>query len=142
MPGVVEKAEGDTTTVRLDAGVEVKARGGGLSAGERCHAVVRPEKLRIHRAEDKLPDDHPNVEGQVEASVYLGTTTQIVVRLHGDVPMTVLVPNADEAERQRLPGGGASVRLSWAPEHIHLVRESDAAASDAEPPTNSDRSEE
>ena len=63
----------------------------------------------------------------VESSVYLGTATQIVVKLAGDVPMTVLVPNADEAERGRLPGGGASVRLSWAPEHIHVVRESEAS---------------
>jgi hypothetical protein len=70
------------------------------------------------------------VEGVVDSSVYLGTTTQIVVRLAGDVPMTVLVPNADEAQRQQLPGGGASVRLSWAPEHIHLVRESAAASTD------------
>ncbi len=38
--------------------------------------------------------------------------------------MTVLVPNADEAERQRLPGGGARVALSWEPEHMHMVRES------------------
>ena len=38
--------------------------------------------------------------------------------------MTVLVPNADEAERGRLPGGGADVRLSWAPEHIHSIKES------------------
>jgi hypothetical protein len=38
--------------------------------------------------------------------------------------MTVLVPNADEAERRRLPGGGARVGLSWEPEHMHLVRES------------------
>ena len=41
--------------------------------------------------------------------------------------MTVLHPNASEAERQRLPGGGARVRLSWSPEHMHLVRESPAA---------------
>jgi hypothetical protein len=61
----------------------------------------------------------------VESSVYLGTATQIVVKLAGDVPMTVLVPNADDSERERLPGGGASVRLSWAPEHIHVVRESE-----------------
>ena len=46
------------------------------------------------------------------ARVYLGTSTQIVVRLADDVTMTVLVPNADEDERQRLPGGGATVRLS------------------------------
>jgi hypothetical protein len=68
------------------------------------------------------------VDGQVESSVFLGTATQIVVRLAGDVRMTVLVPNADEAERSRLPGGGADVRLSWAPDHIHVVRESEAAA--------------
>ena len=42
----------------------------------------------------------------VESAVYLGTATQMVVKLAGDVPLTVLVPNADEAERQRLPGAG------------------------------------
>jgi hypothetical protein len=51
-----------------------------------------------------------------------------VVDLGEDVKMTVLVPNADEAERQRLPGGGARVRLSWEPEHMHLVRESSLPA--------------
>ncbi len=49
--------------------------------------------------------------------------------------MTVLVPNADEAERGRLPGGGAPVRLSWAPEHIHVVRESEAVAAPVTEPT-------
>ena len=38
--------------------------------------------------------------------------------------MTVLVPNASEAERRRLPGGGVRVGLSWEPEHMHVVRES------------------
>jgi len=36
----------------------------------------------------------------------------------------VLVPNVSEAERQRLPGGGARVGLAWEPEHMHVVRES------------------
>ena len=124
MPAVVEGSSGERTRVRLDAGVEVEATGNGLVAGERCHAVVRPEKLEIGRKEDSAKDGWPSVEGTVESSVYLGTATQIVVRLAGDVPMTVLVPNADEDERGRLPGGGVNVRLSWAPEHIHLVKES------------------
>jgi hypothetical protein len=64
------------------------------------------------------------VEGVVESSLYLGTATQVVVGLGEDVRMTVLVPNASEAERQRLPGGGARVELSWEPEHMHVVRES------------------
>jgi spermidine/putrescine transport system ATP-binding protein len=127
MPGVVEQAEGDRTRVRLDTGVSVDVAGNGLASGERCHAVVRPEKLHIRHPEDSTGDGWPSVGGTVESSVYLGTATQIVVRVGGDVPLTVLVPNADEAERGRLPGGGAAVTLAWAPEHIHLVRETTPA---------------
>jgi spermidine/putrescine transport system ATP-binding protein len=123
MPGVVE-ATGAGGRVRLDVGPEVEVTvADGLAPGARCHAVVRPEKLRIEDAA-AAANGQPSVEGEVESSVYLGTSTQIVVRLAGDVRMTVLVPNADEALRQRLPGGGARVRLSWSPEHIHVVRES------------------
>ncbi len=112
--------------VKLDHGPAVRADAGGMSVGERCHAVVRPEKLRVATigGEDASPNGLPRVEGLVESSLYLGTSTQIAVDLGEDVRMTVLVPNADEAERQRLPGGGARVALSWEPEHMHLVRSS------------------
>ena len=124
MPGVVAAANGPGR-VRLDSGVEVDVEVDGLREGERCHAVVRPEKLRIALAGDAGPAGAaaPAVEGVVESSVFLGTSTQIIVRLDGDVPITVLVPNADESERQHLPGGGARVELSWAPEHTHVVHE-------------------
>jgi spermidine/putrescine transport system ATP-binding protein len=124
MPGEVTSSNG-TTRVRLDAGVEIEAPTNGMSTGERCHAVVRPEKLQLDPKDAPGRDGWPHVEGLVESSVYLGTSTQIVVQLTGGTRMTVLVPNADEAERARLPGGGADVRLSWAPEHIHVVRESE-----------------
>ena len=132
MPGVVE-GTGAQGRVRLDVGPQVTVPvGDGLAVGERCHAVVRPEKLQIDTDAAAVPGGNPSVEGEVESSVYLGTSTQIVVRLGGGVRMTVLVPNADEALRQRLPGGGARVRLSWAPEHIHVVRESGGPPGDAE----------
>jgi spermidine/putrescine transport system ATP-binding protein len=123
MPGRVTKA-GDAGEVELDAGVSVHAPVNAFRAGERCHAVVRPEKLQIRFAEDRADAQLASVEGIVESSLYLGTATQIVVRLPDDVPMTVLVANTDEDERQRLPGAGAKVRLSWTPDHMHLVRES------------------
>jgi spermidine/putrescine transport system ATP-binding protein len=132
MPGQVVSANGASSRVKLDTGVEIEAPVDGLTTGERCHAVVRPEKLVISSNGNggTAPGANPNwpsVKGQVESSVFLGTATQIIVKLPGDVPMTVLVPNADESERNRLPGGGADVSLSWAPEHIHVVRESEAA---------------
>jgi len=122
MPGVV-KAAGARGEVLLDSGATVSADVDGLQDGERCHAVVRPEKLRLGDGGRK----DPTVEGLVESSLYLGTSTQLIVKLPDDVRMTVLVPNADEAERQKLPGGGATVKVSWSPEHMHLVRETEYA---------------
>ncbi len=122
--------------VKLESGPEVPGNTDGIGAGEGCYAVVRPEKLRVEPvggagagsvgAGSGAPASNglPRVEGIVESSLYLGTATQIVVGLGEDVRMTVLVPNADEAERQNLPGGGARVALSWEPEHMHMVRES------------------
>jgi len=123
MPGEVTQANGATARVKLDSGPEIEAPADGVASGERCYAVVRPEKLEISTANGAGPRG-PSVQGIVESSVYLGTATQIVVLLPGSVRMTVLVPNADDAERTRLPGGGAPVRLSWAPEHMHVVRKS------------------
>jgi spermidine/putrescine transport system ATP-binding protein len=123
MPATVEAGGG----VHLDNGPTVPAAEDGFRPGERCQAVVRPEKLHIGRVDERADGDLPSVEGTVESSVYLGTSTQIVVDLGDDVRMTVLHPNASEAERQRLPGGGARVRLSWHPDHMHLVRESAAS---------------
>jgi spermidine/putrescine transport system ATP-binding protein len=124
MPAQVASADGDNGQLRLDSGAQVSADGlGGLGVGDRCYAVVRPEKLRIQRVEEATNGDRPSVEGVVESSLYLGTATQFVVRLPDAVTMTVLVPNADEAERQRLPGAGVRVRLSWSSQHTHVVRE-------------------
>jgi spermidine/putrescine transport system ATP-binding protein len=120
MPGVIRKT-GKDGEVELDVGnVKVTTGVEGFSVGERCHAVVRPEKLAIG-AGDR---GDPSVEGLVESSLYLGTATQLIVKLADDVRMTVLVPNADESERQQLPGGGANVKLSWSPDHMHVVKES------------------
>jgi spermidine/putrescine transport system ATP-binding protein len=120
MPGTVRRS-GRDGEVELDSGVKVSTDVDGFNPGERCHAVVRPEKLFLGRG----GRDEPTVEGMVESSLYLGTSTQLIVRLPGDVRMTVLVPNTDEADRQQLPGGGVNVKLSWAPDHMHVVRESD-----------------
>jgi spermidine/putrescine transport system ATP-binding protein len=111
--------------VKLDQGQTISTETGGFSPGDRCHAVVRPEKLQVELGENgNRGSGQPRVEGVVVSSLYLGTATQIAVDLGEGTRMTVLVPNADEAERQRLPGGGARVALSWEPEHMHLVRES------------------
>jgi spermidine/putrescine transport system ATP-binding protein len=125
MPGQVVSANGQRAELRLDSGVTVSIEARGATSGERAHAVVRPEKLELSRLEDPAAGGRPAVEGTVESSLYLGTATQFVVRLADSTAMTVLVPNSDESARRRLPGAGDAVRLAWANEHIHIVREAE-----------------
>ena len=120
--------------VKIDGGPTVDTpEAAEFSPNERCFAVVRPEKLTV-TAPDEAPSDLPGVDGVVESSLYLGTSTQMAVRVADDVKMTVLIPNASEAARHQLPGGGSRVKLVWEPEHMHLTSESteDASAAEAE----------
>jgi spermidine/putrescine transport system ATP-binding protein len=124
MPGEVVSAGNGTAELRLDAGPTVSASAGEASVGERAHAVVRPEKLELHAASNgDAAAGRASVEGQVESSLYLGTATQVVVALGDGTRLTVLVPNADEDERRRLPTAGDGARLTWSDENIHMVRE-------------------
>jgi spermidine/putrescine transport system ATP-binding protein len=128
MPGEVARASGDSAELRLDAGVTVRTDSAGARVGERVHAVVRPEKLELRSAEESVPAGRASVAGVIESTLYLGTATQVVVRLKDGTAMTVLVPNADDAQRRRMPGAGSPVRLAWGDEHIHMVREAEAPA--------------
>jgi len=124
MPGEVVSANGAGAQLRLDAGPTVRTpQSGGAQTGERAHAVVRPEKLVLSSSSDPAPDGRPRVEGQVESSLYLGTATQMVVRLGDGTRMTVLLPNADAEARRDLPAAGDTASLSWSDENIHIVRE-------------------
>ena len=125
MPGEVVSANGAGAELKLDAGPTVRtSSSGGATMRERVHAVVRPEKLVLRSADDGgIGGDGASVEGQVESSLYLGTATQMVVRLGDDTRMTVLVPNADAEARHQLPAAGDAAQLSWSSENIHIVRE-------------------
>ena len=123
MPGEVVSSSTGVAELRLDAGPTVRVGAGEASVGERAHAVVRPEKLQLHGANGAADGTRPSVEGQVDSSLYLGTATQVTVRLADGTQMTVLVPNADEEARRRLPATGDPARLTWADESIHIVRE-------------------
>jgi spermidine/putrescine transport system ATP-binding protein len=125
MPGEVVSANGAGAELKLDAGPTVRTRSsGGADVRERVHAVVRPEKLVLRSTDDGgISGDGASVEGQVESSLYLGTATQMVVRLGDETRITVLVPNADAEARHQLPAAGDAARLSWSSENIHIVRE-------------------
>src|SRR4029078_5943707 len=56
--------------VKLDEGTTISTSTDGFSAGERCHAVVRPEKLRVEtKVDGSGRADLPRVEGTVPSSL-------------------------------------------------------------------------
>jgi len=122
--------------ITLDSGPAISTpEAAKFNSGEKCYAVVRPEKLQVETEGERTNTDQPGVEGLVESSLYLGTATQMAVNVTENVKMTVLCPNVSEEERQSLPGAGAKVRLTWAPDQMHLVAESDSGASSDLTPT-------
>jgi len=132
MPGEVVSANGAGAELRLDAGATVRTgESRGARVGERCHAVVRPEKLEIRPSEDAAAGD-ACVGGTIESSLYLGTATQVIVRLGDGTAMTVLVPNSDESVRRHLPPPGDRAWLTWRGENIHIVRQAEGVPAPAE----------
>jgi spermidine/putrescine transport system ATP-binding protein len=119
LPGEIVSGNGSGSQLRLDSGAVLPVMStAGLGPGDRAQAIVRPEKLVVN-----VDGDSTGVTGVLESSVYLGTATQLITRLPDGASLTALVPNTDEEARKRLPTPGEDIRLSWAPEHMHLVKE-------------------
>lgn len=123
MPGEIVSIGKDGVDVRLESGPTVRVDSEGFSLGQRCHGVVRPEKLSIVTPGEQVVEGRPLVKGKVASSVYLGTSTQVIVELTDGIRVTVLVPNTEEDTSAKLPGAGSDVGICWDSQHMHLVRE-------------------
>ncbi|MGH3305916.1 MAG: ABC transporter ATP-binding protein [Streptosporangiaceae bacterium] len=63
---------------------------GGVDTPDRAHAVVRPERVRIEEFGSAGPN---RVPAMVERLVYLGSSTQVFLRLAAGANVQVLLPN-------------------------------------------------
>ena len=67
------------------AGPRCATRGDGVQRGRALPRGRAPGEAEVAQVEEPAPAGQPSVEGVVEAAVYLGTATQMVVQLAGDV---------------------------------------------------------
>jgi spermidine/putrescine transport system ATP-binding protein len=132
MPAKAVAVRGDDAELQLDSGPSVTTPARGVSAGERCFAVVRPEKLEVQPVGAIAAPGRIHVDGVVESSLYLGTAVQVAVRLPDGAVMTVLVPNVDAATRGQVPGAGEPASLAFAAQNLHIVREAEGGLPEAE----------
>jgi len=86
--------------------------------GDRVAVSIRPEKLVL----DDPAAGLVTLTGTVEARVYLGTGTQVIVALSDDARLVVLEPNYDRASAENRWEVGDRVRVGWRPEHSLVLR--------------------
>jgi spermidine/putrescine transport system ATP-binding protein len=86
---VIERGPGSQCVIQMGES-KLAAGFGGQEAPDRAHAVIRPERVRI---EEFGSAGQNRVPGMVERLVYLGSTTQVMVRLAPGTLVQALVQN-------------------------------------------------
>ncbi len=106
---VVSRGPGSRCEVRLGESV-LLAEHGGLDAPDQAHAVIRPERVRI----EEFGSPGPNrVPAMVERLVYLGSSTQVFLRLAAGADVQALLQN----------DGGQTELTQGTPVHVYLASE-------------------
>jgi spermidine/putrescine transport system ATP-binding protein len=104
---IVSRGPGSHAEVRLGESV-LTVDHGGLDAPDHAHAVIRPERVRI----EEFGSTGPNrVPAMVERLVYLGSATQVHLRLAAGADIQALLQN----------DGGQSALAQGTPVHAYLA---------------------
>jgi spermidine/putrescine transport system ATP-binding protein len=111
---VVSRGPGAHCEVRLGEAV-LTAEHGGQDAPDRAHAVIRPERVRIEDFGSAGPN---RVPAMVERLVYLGSSTQVFLRLAAGSDVQVLLNN--DGGQQKLTQG-TPVQAYFAPDALRVL---------------------
>jgi spermidine/putrescine transport system ATP-binding protein len=101
------------TSQRCEAGADGGADGAGFTG--KAHAVIRPERVRIEA--HGSPGDN-RVPAMVERVVYVGATTQVLLRLAPGIPLQALVQN--DGEQPDL-AQGTPVHVYFPPDALRVL---------------------
>jgi spermidine/putrescine transport system ATP-binding protein len=86
---IVERGPGSRCQARLGETV-LTVEHGGQDAPDRSHAIIRPERIKIEQFGSAGPN---RVPAMVERLVYLGSSTQIFLRLAAGADLQVVMQN-------------------------------------------------
>jgi spermidine/putrescine transport system ATP-binding protein len=86
---VISRGPGSSCEVKLGESV-LQADHGGADAPDHSHAVIRPERVRVEEFGSAGPN---RVPAMVERLVYLGSSTQVFLRLAPGIELQALAQN-------------------------------------------------
>lgn len=82
---------------------------------------VRPEKIHLAKADDRIGDDMFVADGTVRDVVYLGLFTRYLVELEGGGDLVVVEQNLNTTSMDVTRAKNQKVRLLWKKEHVSYV---------------------
>ena len=91
------------------------AQGGDRDAGGEVRLTIRPERVRV---EPHGTEGENRVPATIERFVYLGSTTQVFVRLESGDVVQALVANAGDVEEHDV---GSLVAAHLAPDALRVL---------------------
>jgi spermidine/putrescine transport system ATP-binding protein len=127
---IVSRGPGSSCSVKLGESV-LQVDHGGDSAPDRSHAVIRPERVRV----EEFGTDGPNrIPAMVERLVYLGSSTQVFLRLAPGVELQALLQNDGDQGQLAQLSQGTPVHAYLAPDAMRVLAGGGEVADDGEPP--------
>jgi spermidine/putrescine transport system ATP-binding protein len=132
LAGTVDGSADSFALIKLADDTRLRVPAGLVDGNTQIEVGIRPEKVRMNRADDPIPAAANQLEGVVSDVSYVGVSTQYIVASRGGIPMTVYEQNVERTNHGSLYHQGDQVRLSWLPEHTFVVRGSAPAAGSAE----------
>jgi spermidine/putrescine transport system ATP-binding protein len=111
---VIGRGPGSRCTVRLGESV-LEVEQGGAQAPDRAHAVIRPERVRVEEFGSAGPN---RVPAMVERLVYLGSATQVILRLAAGPELQALLQNDGSGEHL---AHGTPVHAFLAPDAVRVL---------------------
>jgi ABC-type Fe3+/spermidine/putrescine transport system ATPase subunit len=136
---VVERGPGPRCKVKLGDFV-LDAEYGGESAPDRAHAVIRPERVRIEPFQNgagprSSPAGQNRVPAMVERLVYLGSSTQVMLRVAAGMAVQALIQNdGDQLDLAQ----GTPVHVHLAPDALRVLPGEEISATGEDVPAESE----
>jgi len=127
---IVARGPGSGCTAKLGESV-LQVEHGGTEAPDRAHAVIRPERVRV----EEFGSEGPNrVPAMVERLVYLGSSTQVILRLAPGTELQALLQNDGGQGQLAQLSQGTPVHAFLAPDALRVLAGGGVVAETGEPP--------
>lgn len=128
LDGDVVGGDGSWVEVRLADGATVRAPADRVNGAHAVRVGVRPEKLRVVRADAAEPADaeeRNSLTGTVLDASYIGVSTQYIVRTGDGHRLVVYAQNLETGGASEALADGQQVRVSWKPQHTFVLEASE-----------------